>query len=348
MRRYAVSVGKVSQLSEKTYIFSKETPVKQLKQFLILLLKGTGMGAANVIPGVSGGTVALITGIFEELIDSIKAFNVTALLLLLKGRFGEFARHVNLSFLFAVFLGVGISILSLARLLEFLFLYYPVFIWAYFFGLILASVYFVGKTISAWDGSVILMFIIGTAIALSISFISPARENDSFIYLVLCGVVAICSMILPGLSGSFVLILMGNYQLIVISAVNDLNIQILIPVMIGAGAGLVAFSHLLSWIFKKFRNQTLSLLTGFILGSLIILWPWKRSFDQAGDLILTNRFGAFVDQSGTMLGEVKVYQFSQVLPERFDSVALYALLLVIVGVVSIILMEYASARKEQL
>lgn len=305
------------------------------------------MGAANVIPGVSGGTVALITGIFEELIDSIKSFDLTALRLLLKGRFKEFALHVNLSFLVSVFLGIALSILSLAKVLDYLFVNYPVFIWAYFFGLILGSIYFVGKTIQKWKASVILSFIVGTAVALSISFLSPATENEAFIYLVICGVVAICSMILPGLSGSFVLILLGNYHLVVIKAVNDMRIDILAPVLIGAAVGLVLFSHLLSFIYKKFKNETISTLTGFILGSLLILWPWKNSFDAAGNIISINKFGAFTDSSGQIISEVKVYFYKQILPAEVNTVVIIAIALMILGYISIWLMEKFAGQQEK-
>ena len=245
-------------------------------KLLSIFFKGLAMGAANVIPGVSGGTVALITGIFETLINSIKSFDITAFRLIIKGEFKAFAEHINLSFLIAVFSGIAVSILSFARLLDYLFINFPVYIWSFFFGLILASVYFVAKTIDKWNISVNLNFIVGTAIAITIALLTPASQNDSFLYLLLCGVVAASSMILPGLSGSFILILMGNYQLVMIDAVNKLNLSVLIPVAIGAGFGILGFSHLLSWIFEKFKNQTIALLSGFILGSLIILWPWKK------------------------------------------------------------------------
>ena len=304
------------------------------------------MGAANVIPGVSGGTVALITGIFEELIDSIKSFDLHAIKLLFSGKFSAFAKHVNLSFLVAIFFGVAVSIISLAKILEYLFTNYPIYIWAYFFGLILASIYFVGRTINRWNLSVIITFLAGTGIALSISFLNPATENEGFIYLMMCGVVAICSMILPGLSGSFVLILMGNYQLVVIDAVTNVRFEILFPVLIGAGVGLVAFSHLLSWIYKKYRDQTIASLTGFILGSLAILWPWKDSFDANGEKIAINEFGAFIDGTGNILSEVKVFSYNQVFPESADTTVFISIGLVATGIISIWLMEKFAGNKQ--
>ena len=231
------------------------------------------MGTANVIPGVSGGTIALITGIFEKLINSIKSFDLKAVRLILKGDLKDFFSRVNMGFLLSVFFGIFISILTLARILGYLFENYPVYIWAYFFGLILASVYFVGRRIEKVDVWVVIIFLVGTLVAVLLSVLSPATENTGVYYLILCGVVAICSMILPGLSGSFVLILMGNYELIFIKAINEFDMGILIPVGVGAVVGLLAFSHILSWIFKRYKDQTISLLTGFILGSLSILWP---------------------------------------------------------------------------
>ena len=195
-----------------------------MKNYLIIVLKGIAMGAANVIPGVSGGTMALITGIFERLINAIKAFNLTAAKLLFSLKIREFVKYTDLYFLVSVFGGIVIAIVSLARLFDFLFVNYPVYIWAYFFGLVLASVYFVGKTVSSWNVSVIIATIVGGAAAIMVSVLNPAMENSGWVYLAICGVVAICSMILPGLSGSFVLILMGNYQLVMIDAVNDRNL----------------------------------------------------------------------------------------------------------------------------
>ena len=224
------------------------------------------VGLANIIPGVSGGTIALITGIFERLINSIKAFSSKALSLLFKGKFKEFAKTTDLYFLVSLFAGVVAAIVLLAKIFDFMFEQYPVYIWSFFFGLILASIYFVGKTIERWKISVIINFIVGTSIAVAFTFLSPATENSNFFYLILCGVVAICSMILPGLSGSFVLILLGNYQLVAIDAINNRDIAIIFPVLIGAAGGLIAFSHILSWVFKKYKDQTIGVINRFYTG----------------------------------------------------------------------------------
>jgi putative membrane protein len=305
-----------------------------MKEYLILVLKGIGMGAANVIPGVSGGTIALITGIFERLIHTLKSFNLKAIKLFLNFKFKEFAAYTDLKFLLSILIGVLIAIISLAHLFDFLFVNYPIYIWAYFFGLVLASVYFVGKTIGRWNASVVSTFIIGILLAVFISFLNPASENQGFLYLILCGVVAICSMILPGLSGSFVLILMGNYKLVVIDSINDFNIKVLLPVIIGAGFGLIAFSHLLSWVFKKFRDQTISILTGFILGSVSILWPWQNKTYLENDL----------GQQILKKGEPIIVHYERVLPDSINLEFFYALGFIIFGILSIWLIEL-NAKK---
>ncbi len=292
------------------------------------------MGAANVIPGVSGGTIALITGIFERLIHSLKSFNLKAIKLLLSFKLKEFETHTDFRFLLSIMIGVVIAIKSLALLFDYFFTHYPVYIWAYFFGLVFASVYFVGKTINSWSISVVITFIIGTTAAVLISFLNPATENQGFIYLIICGVVAVCSMILPGLSGSFVLILLGNYKLVAIDAINDLNTDVLFPVVIGAVGGLIAFSHLLSWVFKKFKDQTISILTGFILGSVTILWPWQEKkylLDEFGKQILKK-------------GEPVIARYERVLPESFNLEFFFAIGFIIFGIISIWLIEL-NAKK---
>ena len=306
-----------------------------MKDFIYNFLKGMGMGAANVIPGVSGGTIALITGIFERLINSIKSFNLTALKLFFTGKWKAFAQHVDLKFLVAVFLGIAAAILSVAKLFKFLFENYPVYIWAFFFGLIIASIYYVGRTVNKWNLGSILFFVIGTGIALLIAFGTPAQENHNFLYLILCGVVGTCSMILPGLSGSYVLLLMGNYEYVMIDAVNLLTtspwegIKILIPVVIGAVIGLLAFAHLLSWIFKNFHDQTVALLTGFILGSTPIIWPWKHAITSA-----------LKDGTEKVVGYQ--WQWSTINTEFF-----IALVIMMLGAAIIIVTEQLATKKEK-
>lgn len=306
------------------------------KDNIFTFLKGFAMGTANVIPGVSGGTIALITGIFERLLHSLKSFNLQFLKLLFKGNFKTLATHIDLKFLAVVLLGIFTSIFTVAKLLSFLFENYPVFIWSYFFGLIIASIWLVGKTISKYNATVIVFLILGTAIAASITILSPARENDSFFYLVICGVVAVCSMILPGISGSFVLVLMGNYEL-VLRSITEFNIVNLTAVGIGCAIGLPAFSHLLSWLYKKFKNQTVAILTGFILGSLAVIWPWKNSFDSTGKLIEANHFGALLTP------DAKVFSYERILPV-IDLNFFITIAIAILGFLSIYILEQKASK----
>jgi putative membrane protein len=300
-----------------------------MRNYILNILKGALMGAANVIPGVSGGTMALLTGIFEKLINTIKAFDVKAVRLALKFKLKELSEHIDIGFLSAVGIGVLVSILTFARLLDYLFEHYELYVWSFFFGLILASVYFVSRKISRARLSVVILYLLGAAIAAGIAFMEPAEENTSILYLLICGAVAMCSMILPGLSGSYVLLLMGNYELVMIKAVNNFDLAILIPVGIGAFAGLAAFARLLSWIFRRFHDQTIALLSGFIFGSLAILWPWKEA--------VTATF-----EKGEELKE-KVIGYSYSLPEINAETGI-AVAIMIAGIVAIALTETMAGR----
>jgi len=245
-----------------------------MRSDLILFVKGLAMGAANVIPGVSGGTVALIAGIYQRLIDALRAFDLETVQMLGHRHWRQAATRVDLRFLVALGAGVAVSLLSLARLLSWLLERYPVETWAFFFGLILGSVWFVGVTVTRWGGGPIAAFLVGLGIAAGIALLPPAAPNPHPVYLVICGVAAIVSMILPGLSGSYVMLLLGNYKL-VLDAIGEARVLILLWVGLGAALGLVAFSRLISYLFRRHRDLTVALLTGFILGSLLIIWPWK-------------------------------------------------------------------------
>ena len=258
-----------------------------VKEFIPTALKGFAMGAANVIPGVSGGTIAFITGIYERLINALKSFDVATVKLVLGGKFKEAAERVDLFFLVALGVGTAVSILTLAKLLSWGFENHPVLVWAFFFGLIAASIPLVGKMVKKWSPGVLGLGVLGCALAVSLAFLTPAQENSNPFYLALCGVVAICSMIIPGLSGSSVLVLMGNYKLIMLDSVNELRalnlgeaLPVLAPVGIGAVVGLVVLSRLLNWLFKNFHDQAVGLITGFVLGSLVVIWPWKEEIPK--------------------------------------------------------------------
>ncbi len=306
-----------------------------MKEHIANFLKGFAMGVANVIPGVSGGTIALLTGIFERLINALKSFDVEAVRLLLKFKFKEFAQHVDFGFLLSVFLGVGVSIISVAKLLEFLFQSYPVYVWSFFFGLILVSVWFVGKSIGKIDVPAAVSFVVGAAVAFGLSVMNPATENTAFWYLIICGAVAVCSMILPGLSGSFVLILMGNYQLIMIYAVSHFDMKIIIPVAIGVVVGLLAFSHFLSWLLSRYARQTMAVLTGFIFGSLGTIWPWKNPVYLMQD-------GAEVLKNGKPI----IQSYQMYFPQEFSAEVAIAIVLMAAGMAALWALE-RSAKKEE-
>jgi len=295
------------------------------KVFFSNAIKGFLMGAANVIPGVSGGTIAFITGIYEDLIGGVKSFDVEAFNLLKQKRFKDLLDHVNAHVLIPVFLGAGVSVVSLAKLLKYLFQTHPTQVWAYFFGLILASIWFVGRTITKFNLTSIISFVVGTAIAVTIALQVPAQENDATWYLLVCGAVAMCSMILPGLSGSFVLLLMGNYSLIMVNAISNFDLGIIAPVGVGAVLGLLAFSHLLTYLFKNFKDATISLMTGFILGSLLTIWPWKNELTDPN----------FVNRKG----ELKVIGYEWFMPQSFDTPTIISIVMIVLGIVSVYFVE---------
>lgn len=243
---------------------------------LLLLLKGMAMGAANVIPGVSGGTIAFITGIYERLIGALKHLDLESVRLLFSGKWKALFIRIDFWFLFWIFLGVAISILSLAKVLEWALAEQEVLTMAFFFGLIVASTVSVAGMISGVTLSIALSFLVGCGVAIGVAFLPPASQNDATLYLILCGAVAVSSMVLPGLSGAYVLLLMGNYAL-VLGAVGELNLGVLFPIMVGVLVGLILFARLLDWLFKHYKQITISLLTGFVAGSLLIIWPWKNT-----------------------------------------------------------------------
>ncbi len=247
----------------------------KLFQSLTLALKGCAMGMADVVPGVSGGTIAFISGIYEELIDSIRKVNPEAVRLLFTGRFGDFWRHINGDFLLPLFIGIGTAIFTLARLMTYLLTNHPILIWAFFFGLIIASALMVAREIGKWDVKSVTSMLLGIGIAWWITIATPAETPNDWWFIMLSGAIAICAMILPGISGAFILLLLGKY-LFVIQAISDLNLYVIVIFGIGALGGIISFSHLLSWLLKHYHDLTVALLMGFMLGSLNKVWPWKE------------------------------------------------------------------------
>ncbi len=233
------------------------------------------MGAADVVPGVSGGTIAFITGIYEELINSIKGINLQAFKLFFTGRWVSFWKQINGNFLLAVFSGVFISVLSLAKVLEYLLEHQPILIWSFFFGLVLASSYVVSRKISHWQWPKIVALVGGIGVAFYITSVTPTTTTDASWFVILSGGLASCAMILPGISGSFILLLLGKYSF-ALHAVNERIILDLILLGLGAVTGLILFANLLSWLLKKYHDITIAVLVGFMIGSLNKIWPWKE------------------------------------------------------------------------
>ena len=248
----------------------------------MLVLKGIGMGAADVVPGVSGGTIAFIVGIYEELLDSIKSINPTNIKLLLKGQFKAFWEAINANFLLSIVCGIGISIFSLAELITYLLEHHPILVWSFFFGLVLASTWFVSKDIKKWNWKSISSYIAGIVIAYYITIATPASTPTNLAFIFLCGAIAICAMILPGISGSFILVLLGKYFSIM-EAVKNLDFLILIVFACGAIIGITSFSRVLSYALKNWHDVTISVLAGFMLGSLNKVWPWKECIETYTD-----------------------------------------------------------------
>lgn len=303
-------------------------------KYPVLILKGMAMGAADVIPGVSGGTIAFITGIYEELINSIKSINLKAFKLLLSGKFSTFWRLINGTFLLSVLLGIAISIFSLAKGLKYLLDNFPIPVWAFFFGLIVASAIFVAKKIKTWDLKIWIAFIAGIAAAYFITILAPAEANTTWWFIFISGMIAICAMILPGISGSFILVLLGMYKFI-LEAVGTLDIGILLIFIAGAAIGIISFSNILSWLLKNYHDITISVLAGFMVGSLNKVWPWKQ-------VIRT-----FTDSHG----EIRPLVEKNILPWNYEQISgqepwmAGAIILAITGFIIIFVFERLTKEK---
>lgn len=232
------------------------------------------MGAADVIPGVSGGTIAFMTGIYEELIGSINSIDGTAMKLLFTGKFRQFWQHINGNFLLSLALGILFSVFSIAKVMQYLLSHHPIQTWAFFFGLIVASSIFILKGIDKWKIKDFIILAAGIALGVSVCTMSPSTTPDGLWFIFLCGAIAICAMILPGISGSFILLILGKYEYIM-SAISNLDIAVLAVFAIGAAAGIISFSKFLHWLLSRYHRQTLLVLAGFIIGSLVKVWPWS-------------------------------------------------------------------------
>ena len=296
-----------------------------LKDYALLALKGMSMGAADVVPGVSGGTIAFLVGIYDELIDSIKSINAQSLKMFFTGRWRAFWKMINGNFLFFLLAGIGISVFSLAKVITWLLTDHPILVWSFFFGLVLASTWFVGKDIKEWNWKTILGFIVGGVVAFYITVATPAETPSNLLFIFLCGAIAICAMILPGISGSFILVLLGKYFFIM-EAVKTLDIKIIVIFGAGACIGITTFSRVLSYALKHFRNITLAVLTGFMLGSLNKVWPWKKTVET------------FIDSYGVEKPLIE----TNIWPNQY---LLEAIVLMLVGFFLVYFLEKLSNRK---
>lgn len=319
-----------------------------LKENAILFFKGMGMGAADVVPGVSGGTIAFISGIYEELIGSIKSAGPETLKALKEDGIMGAWKQVNGAFLAVLLAGIATSVLILVRPITWLLDNQPVLIWSFFFGLIVASIFLVAKTIRKWNLGVILTFLVGTALSLWVGLSAGTTGNTEPWFLFLAGSIAICAMILPGISGSFILLLLGAYSTVT-GAIKDLDIKTIAIVGAGCITGLMLFSRFLSWMFKKYHDLTVSLMSGFLLGSLYVVWPWKR--------ILSTR----IAHAGKPAEEVVPFLRENILPQDYavvtdldktvglidkDPQVLFAILLCLVGAGLLFFLDRFSPPQE--
>jgi putative membrane protein len=298
-------------------------------QYCIITLKGIAMGAADVVPGVSGGTIAFISGIYEELITSINNMDLALLRTLGQQGFKAFWERLNGNFLLALFLGIFISLFSLATLVSWLLENRPILLWSFFFGLVSASIYFVGKAIEKWNLAAIILLIVGALGAYYITTLPPIDNTEGLPFLFLSGALAVCAMILPGISGAFILVLLGSYKTI-LDAVHERDLTIVATVALGAIVGLLSFARLLKWMFTHYKNVTLALLTGFILGSLSKIWPWKKVLETK---VFNNKV--------IPIREHNVSPFSF----EGDNQFIYALLLGIIGFSLIFTLERLASKK---
>ena len=305
---------------------------RSIKEYVVISLKGMAMGAADVVPGVSGGTIAFISGIYEELLNSISSFNFSLINVFKNEGFKSVWIKVNGNFLVSLFVGILISVLSLAKLIESMLENHPIVIWSFFFGLVLASIIYIGKQITKWTKGSFLCLILGAILAFYITTLNPmVSANSSPWFLFLAGMIAICAMILPGISGSFILVLLGAYKP-VLNALNTKDFVSIIIFLVGAILGLLSFSRILKWLFSTYKNYTLATLTGFIIGSLNKIWPWKETISWR-----TNSKGIEVP-----------FNTASVSPFSFegDNQLLISIFLMLIGFGLIILLEKLAIKKD--
>lgn len=318
------------------------------------------MGAANKVPGVSGGIVAFVGGFYEEFIYALKKINRKALLLFISGRFKSLYYYINGPFLFLLLFGMLVSYFSVSKILDFLLVSYERYVWAGFFGMIIGSIYFISKQFKPWNKQTLLWGGIGLGIGIGISFLNPAKENDHLLFVFLCGIVSVSGMTLPGLSGSFILMLLGNYVLLLVDSVNALydtfneliqgnfnflenkkrikTLKILGVFTLGSTIGLVSLSHLISFVLKKYKAITTATIIGFISGSLGVVWPWKEA------LYKTDTFGGLsLDSNGNKV----ILNYQRYIPDLATADTWWAIGWMAIGIFFLMILEiYGNKTKK--
>jgi len=310
--------------------------MRKFKDYLILFLKGMGMGAADVVPGVSGGTIAFISGIYEELIDSIKSIDGKALKLFFLFKWVDFWKVINGKFLITVLFGIIVSVFSLAKLISYLLETQSIKIWSFFFGLVIISAITILREIKKWNIGVGFMLLFGIAIAYYITIASPSATPNEWWFIILSGAIAICAMILPGISGAFILLILGKYEYIT-GALQEVNLPIIALFVLGCVFGLLSFVRVISWVLKKYYYLAVALLSGFMIGSLNKVWPWKEA--------ISFRFNSH--------GEQVVLQDKSILPMRYFDVTgnnpelLQALFFMALGIGVVVIIEKIAHANEK-
>ncbi|MDN3618899.1 DUF368 domain-containing protein [Polaribacter undariae] len=327
-------------------------------QKLILFLKGLAMGAANKVPGVSGGTVSFVFGFYEELIYSFRKVNLKAFRLLLNGRFKSFYSYINGSFLLLVMGGSVFSYFSISLVLDYFLANFELYVWSWFFGMIIGSIYYIGKDFGEWNFKNILSLIIGASIGIGISFLTPATENDNLWFVFVCGIIGVSGMTLPGLSGSFILILLGNYVLLLVDSVNVLfnvitsllsgdfkvlsdpikvrYLKIISVFTAGSAFGLVSISHVLGYVLKRWNQIVNAVIIGFITGSLGIVWPWKKA------VYLQEQGNFLIDQKGNKIVE----NYERFVPDFSNLESWTAVFYIVLGILLILVIDFYGRRKK--
>ena len=323
---------------------------------LILFFKGIIMGAANKVPGVSGGTVSFVLGFYEELIYSFQKFNLKAFKLILNGRFKSFLKYTNFQFICIIILGSVFSYFSVSLILDFFLKNFELYVWSWFFGMIIGSLYYIAKDFGDWSFKKIIFVIIGILIGLGISFLTPAKENDNLWFVFICGIIGVSGMTLPGLSGSFILILLGNYVLLLVDSVNVLSgvikdilsfnfdffkdplkiyyLKIIGVFTAGSAFGLVSLSHVLGYVLKRWHQLVTAIIIGFIAGSLGIVWPWKEKIFKIENQKL------ILDQQGNQVIE----NYQRYFPEINDLTTWFAIFYIFLGISLILAIDFYGRK----